>query len=57
MVFQDAALQARLMEASSLKTFIRRVQLAAEERGCDVSPDDVQGVMAETRQRWLGRWR
>jgi len=56
MVFEDSALQAQLMEASSLKTFIRRVQQAAGERGCDVSEDDVQGAMAETRQRWLGRW-
>ena len=57
MVFEDATLQAQLAEASSLKTFIRRVQQAAVERGCDVSAEDVQGAMAENRQSWLGRWK
>ena len=56
-VFQDPALQAQLMDASSLKTFVRRVQQAAGERGCDVSLDDIQTAMADTRQNWLGRWK
>ena len=56
-VFEDGALQAQLMDASSLKTFVRRVQQAAAERGCDVSLADIQGAMADTRRNWLGRWK
>jgi hypothetical protein len=56
-VFQDPDLQAQLMDASSLKIFIRRVQQAAGDRGCDVSVDDIQGAMAHNRQHWLGRWK
>ena len=55
-VFEDAALQRRLLDAVTPAAFLQRVQQAAAERDCEVSADDIKAAMADNVRGWLGRW-
>jgi hypothetical protein len=56
-VFQDTALQQRLLDAPHLSAFLERTLQAATEYDCDVSADEIKSMMTDHLRGWLGRWK
>ena len=56
LVLDDECLQRELRAVTQPSAFPTAVADAAGQRGCAVTPEDVQAALREARRSWLERW-
>jgi hypothetical protein len=56
LVFDDAALQARLLGESDDQAFVALAVAAGAERGCEFTAEEALALMWAARRAWLERW-
>jgi hypothetical protein len=55
-VLNDAALRAELLQVPDLAALIARTVEMAQERGIELSEEELQAIVNQNRRSWLERW-